>query len=137
MLLLLLGCPPAEPRTAADCVSIGAAKARDECYLKVVEGVFRADAAAAIALVESGITDQQNRDFAWYKVTKDVDPSTNKYCDRIRDSVFADRCRLIVGRPHLSRGLAGPDAIPGANRRVLDPSRMGEDVRANGSPPPP
>ncbi|MDP2315414.1 MAG: hypothetical protein Q8P41_21125 [Pseudomonadota bacterium] len=106
----LSGCSGAEPTSAADCAPMSAGPERDECYLKVVPNVFKADPAAGITMVETGISDALTRDMAWYNVTKLVDPHSNKYCDRIQDQTLANRCRQVVSRPHLHRELTGQDA---------------------------
>ncbi len=104
---LLAACSGAAPRSAEDCADLRSEKDRDECYLAVLTDVFKQDAVAGVEMVETKISDPVNRDFAWYQVTKTVDPHTNKYCDRIKDATLAARCRTVVSRPHLHRELMG------------------------------
>jgi len=93
---------------------MSSASDRDECYLVVAPLVFKTDAAAGIRLVEEGISDPLTRDIAWYNVTKQVDPHSNKYCDRMSDPTLQKRCRDVVSRPHLHRELTGKENGPGA-----------------------
>jgi hypothetical protein len=106
------GCHRAPPSTVEDCAAIGSVKERDECYLSLAPAVFRKDAAAGVAMVEQDIQDPVTRDFAWYTVTKEVDPNNPKYCQKIKDAALADRCNQIVNRPHLRRGLTGQESVP-------------------------
>jgi len=106
--LLLLGvaaCTPGVPQSPEDCVDIGDVAKRDDCYAQVLPAVFRGDPVKGVSLTESAVTDQTVRDFIWLEVTRDVDPNSNKYCNRIKDPVLADRCRVLVSRPHLHRDL--------------------------------
>jgi hypothetical protein len=123
LLLPLFGCSGSEPTSAADCTGISSAKERDECYLKVLPAVFKADAEAGVRMVENDVSDPVSRDFAWYKVTKEVDPNSNKYCDRIKDRTLADRCRTLVSRPHLHRDLTGSEAVPSGMKNAPDRSK--------------
>lgn len=112
MLWFLIACSPSEPSVPADCEAVLSSSAKDECYAKVAPEIFRTDPAAGQSLVEEKITDVTVRDFVYLKVTREVDPSTTRYCDRIQDRVLADRCRVLVSRPHLHRGLATPPGGP-------------------------
>ena len=112
----LSACRTGDPRTPEDCVASTGAAA-DECYQRVAPAVFRQNPDAGIALVEEKIQDPTVRDFVYLSVTREVDPNTTRYCDRIKDKTFADRCRVIVSRPHLHRDLTGspsPGGAPGA-----------------------
>ena len=112
LLLQAAGCTGAPPTTAEECAALRSTADRDECYLVVTPLVFKADPKAGITMVETGITDPLTRDMAWYNVTKQVDPHSNKYCDRIQDATLADRCRQVVSRPHLHRELTGKQGGP-------------------------
>ncbi len=116
MLWFLIACSPVEPTSPSDCEAVLSSSEKDECYAKVAPEVFRTDPVAGQALVEQKIADVTVRDFVYLKVTREVDPSTTRYCERIQDRVLADRCRVLVSRPHLHRGLATPPggAAPGS-----------------------
>lgn len=123
----LVACSGGTPTSPEDCAGLPTAKQRDECYLIVVGDVFKKDADAGIKLVETQIEDQTNKDFAWYTVTRNVDPHSNKYCDRIKDPTLADRCRKVVARPHLNRELKNRDGLPQGNLPPPDPSKPAVD----------
>ncbi len=133
MLWILIACSLGEPSTPSDCESKLSAGAKDECYAKVAPDLFRTDPAAGQKLVEENIADVTVRDFVYLKVTREVDPSTTRYCERIQDRVLADRCRVLVSRPHLHRGLATP---PGAPPPGSPPPAGGPPGGSAGGPPP-
>jgi len=142
--LLVLACTPAAPDSPEDCAALGDVTARDECYASVLPELFRTDPAGATRLVEQAVTDPTVKDYIWLAVTRDVDPNSNKYCDRIKDAVLAERCRVLVSRPHLHRGLVEGNRPPrapmgGAPPGVANPP-SGPVVpggASNGSVPPP
>lgn len=103
--LVLLGCSGGAPSTPEDCAGIGDVARRDDCYAQVAPAVFRTDPKAGVALVTTGVSDQTVRDFIWLEVTRDVDPNTDQYCQRIVDAALKERCMVLVSRPHLHRGL--------------------------------
>jgi hypothetical protein len=136
-LLAAPGCSGSTPSKPEDCAGLSAGKSRDECFLSIVQPVFKKDAEAGIAMVEKEIADPVTKDFAWYTVTKDVDPASNKYCDRIKDQTLAGRCRQIVSRPHLHRGLTGADATPSGMRTAPDHNKPADETHGAPNPTPP
>lgn len=122
LLLALAACTAGAPSSPEDCAAIDDVARRDDCYAQVLPDVFRTDPATGVALVDSAVTDPTVRDFIWLQVTRDVDPNTTRYCQRIQDSVLADRCRVLVSRPHLHR-----DLVDGSGRAPKTPG---------GGPPP-
>ena len=129
--LLLAACTGATPRSVEDCAGLGDPTARDDCYARLLPEVFRADPARGIELTETAVTDPTVRDFIWLTVTRDVDPNTNKYCNRISDAVLADRCRVLVSRPHLHRGL-----VDGEGKTPRSPGGAPPPGAPPGGPPP-
>lgn len=140
VLALLLACTTKPPTRPEDCEGLDGA-ARDECYAVVLPELFRTDPARGIALTESAVTDPTVRDFVWLTVTRDVDPNSNKYCDRIQDSVLAERCRVLVSRPHLHRGLVdgarAPKTPMGGAPPGVTPGPVVPGGASNGAVPPP
>lgn len=130
-IVLLLGCSPREPQSPSDCEGIGDAAARDDCYAVVAPALFRTDPKAGVALVEGKVTDPTVRDFIWLEVTRDVDPNTPRYCERIQDAALKDRCMVLVSRPHLHRGLVEPGQKP-----PKSPMGAGAGGPPPGGPPP-
>lgn len=143
--VLLLACTP-DPDSwheASDCEALGDAAVQDECWLKVSVEVAKSDAAAGEALVER-IQDPLVKDYAWHSLTRDVDPTSYKYCEKIENDKLADRCRVLVSRPHLHPHLTGggegandPRPAPGgAGGEPKGPPPGGEGEGPKGPPPP-
>ncbi len=107
--LLACGGPAGGP---SDCEAMGAGAARDECWSTHAPTLFRAtsDPDAAVALISQQVEDQQIRDFIWLTITREVDPSSYRYCRLIEEQALAERCRVLVSRPHLHRELVGGQA---------------------------
>ena len=111
------------PSSAADCQAMGSSSARDECWATHASELFRnsTNRAEAVALIEQQVQDSQVRDFIWLSVTREVDPSSFTYCKKIEEQALAERCRVLVSRPHLHRELVGSG---------------GKDKAGPGGPPP-
>lgn len=140
-LLFLFACQPSDPQTAADCDGVMGESAKNECYAKVAPAEFKANPDAGIRLVEEKITDQTVRDFVYLQVTREVDMSTPKYCERIQDDVLEERCRVLVSRPHLGRASTpgqglGPPAGGGAPPSGSAPPGSAPPAGAPVPPPP-
>ncbi len=105
-----------------DCDAISAGAKADECYAEYAADVFRTDPERGIKIVEEKITDQRVKDFVWLTVTREVDPGSYKYCDRIEEEALAERCRVLVSRPHL-------------HRELLKGGKAGDGPSAGGPPP--
>ncbi|MCP4810666.1 MAG: hypothetical protein GY913_18375 [Proteobacteria bacterium] len=140
--LLLLACQP-DPESwhvAADCESLSDAAVQDECWLKVSVEVAKTDQAAGEALVDK-IQDPLVKDYAWHSLTRDVDPTSYKYCEKIENDKLADRCRVLVSRPHLHPHLIGDGAAddprpPGGGKGPAGPDGgKGPPPGENGPPP--
>lgn len=131
----LAGCSTSMPTTEAGCAALGSASDRDECFLAILPGIFRTDPAHGISLTEKSISDPATRDFVWLTVTRDVDPNSEKYCDRIVDPLLKERCKVLVSRPHLHRNLIdgkGPPMTPHGGPGAVPTMAPG----APGGPPP-
>lgn len=111
-LLVLLACQP-DPdswTTVADCESLSA-PSQDECFLQVGVELAKNDEAAGVAIVER-ISDPLVLDYAWHSLTRDVDPTSYRWCEKITNEKLADRCRVIVSRPHMHQHLIDHDGAP-------------------------
>ncbi len=106
-LVMLAACAPENPQAASDCGWVLGSGAKKDCMAQVAINTFRTDPIKGIAFTEEEITDTLQRDFVYLQVTMQVDASTNKYCDRIVDAVFKERCTTRVQRPHLNRAEGG------------------------------
>jgi hypothetical protein len=83
------------------------AGAKKDCIAQVAIESFRTDPAKGIAFTEEHVEEGLQRDFVYLQVTMQIGASTNKYCDRIADPVFKERCTTRVQRPHLNRAEQG------------------------------
>ncbi|MED5374851.1 MAG: hypothetical protein VX899_27775 [Myxococcota bacterium] len=107
-------------------------QAADECYAAVAQLVIATDEPAGIALVEK-IQDPLTRDYTWYAITRDVFPNRGDLCERIEGEEIAERCKVYVKRPHLSRGKQTDGPGPGGAGRPGAPQPEG----GPGTKPPP
>lgn len=106
-LFSLLACSAPPPTTVADCPpDVGPARA--QCLVEVLPPLFKTQPEEALQIAEREISDPLQRDFLYLKVTRDVDPSTPRYCDKIQDEKIRERCRVLVSRPHLHRDKLPP-----------------------------
>jgi len=110
--LLTVACPASTPTTPEGCAALGAPAEQDECYLSVLPGIFKLDPQRAVTLTEQSVHDAATKDFIYLTVTRDIDPNSDKYCDRIVDARLKDRCRVLVSRPHLHRDLVNGQNAP-------------------------
>jgi hypothetical protein len=113
ILLLLVACQ-GEPQSVAECPDLSGSQ-RDECYAKYAADLFRQDPAGAEEVVNTQVSDSQVRDYIWLTVTREVDPSSYRYCDRIVEPTLGERCRVLVSRPHLHRELQREGGAPGGS----------------------
>ena len=107
LLLLLMACSPTHYTTVAQCEGIASGAGQDTCWADVLPTLFRTDSAKADGLTQTRVSDVRVRDYIYLTVTRDVDPGTMKYCDKIQEPAMKDRCRVLVSRPHLHRELSG------------------------------
>lgn len=124
----LVGCSTPAPTNPEGCMELGSATARDECFLLLLPSIFKTDPARGIELTLSSVSDPATRDFVWLTVTRDVDPNSDKYCNRITDTLLKDRCKVLVSRPHLHRNLIdgkGPPMGAHGQPGVGGPPQMG------------
>ena len=127
LVLTLWGCGGSGSWSSpADCDALSAGADADECWARFAPDVFREDPARGITVVEEKVTDPRVRDFIWLTVTREVDPSSYKYCDRIQEPALGERCRVLVSRPHLHRELL----------KERDGDVEGAPAGAGGGPPP-
>ncbi len=142
-LTVLLGCFAPSWNTADDCLSERSAAQADECWAAIAPQLFRADRDRGEQLITEHVTDPQVADFIWLTVTREVDPSSYRYCERIIEPALQERCRVLVSRPHLHRELlkasgGGPSGGPGTPGAPRTPGAGGGPApgsRPSGPPP--
>jgi hypothetical protein len=121
-----------------DCAALSPGPSADECWAAHAPEVFRTDPAKGEAIVSQQVQDAQIRDFIYLTVTREVDPSSYRYCDKIQESAIEQRCRVLVSRPHLHRELMkGSEGAEGAAGGGPPPGAGGGPPPGAGGPPPP
>ena len=111
--LLVPACQRGPYTTVAECEALDSGPRQDACWMDVLPPMFRDRASEAENLARTRISDPAVRDYLWLTVTRDIDPGSMKYCNRIEDAAMKDRCRVLVSRPHLHRELSGQMPAPG------------------------
>ncbi len=106
-LLLALACSgdTAHYDDPDQCRAMDAGADRDECWAAVAPQLFREDPVAAQQTIIDQVQDDKVRDFIWLTVTREVDPGSTRWCELIQDPALAERCKVLVSRPHLHRAL--------------------------------
>ena len=113
LLSFLLACNTGSWDSPEDCEALSAGEQRDNCWSVHAVDIFRTDPDRGTQVVEEQVSDQQIRDFIWLQVTREVDPGSYRYCERIQESVLQERCKTLVSRPHLHRELLQGEQPPG------------------------
>ena len=93
-----VGCTPATPDLAA-CRAMAAGAEKDACFAAFTEATAPTDPTAAEAAAAE-IGDAALRDFTYFAVSR-ADPTTTRWCEKIADPTLAQRCHVLVNRPHL------------------------------------
>ena len=93
-----------------DCDVLQRSSQRDECYGYIAPQVFRAGKEEGEALVGK-VEDPLTKDYIYLTVTREIDPSSAEYCKKIQMPKLAERCELLVARPHLHRGLKKDEPV--------------------------
>ena len=104
-LVLSMACndAPHKPNSPDDCQDLNKGELRDDCWSEHAVTVFKDDEARGISIVETQISDPRIADYIWLTVTREHNPSTRTFCDRIKDRALKERCLVLVSRPHLHR----------------------------------
>lgn len=108
--LMLWGCTQEAPQRFEDCRQLSAGKDRDTCFVTHAVELFKRDQDLGTSTVVHEVTDPLVRDFIWLQVTRDVDPTSDQWCQRIESEAIAARCRVLVRRPHLHRAIEAEQA---------------------------
>jgi len=143
LLALALACTGTQEWTGpADCEALSAGADRDGCWVRHAPALFKEDATKGVRLVEEQVQDQTVKDFILLPITREVDPTSYKYCDRIVEPAMAERCRVLVSRPHLHRELlrdreaTGPAGAQGGPPPGAGGPNSEGKGKAGGPPPP-
>ena len=135
LLSFLFACNTNSWSSAEDCESLSAGEQQDDCWSVHAVELFKTDPDRGTAVVEEQVSDQQIRDFIWLQVTREVDPGSYRYCERIQESVLQERCKTLVSRPHLHRELLQGETPPGGGPKGGPPGGGAQGGAPQGGPP--
>lgn len=126
------------PEKPEDCEGLAAGKDRDECYAQVAPEVFRRDPKLGDEIAQR-IEDPMIRDFVYLTVTREIDPGSPRWCEKIEEDALESRCRVLVSRPHLHRELLrqSGEEPPGGPGGGPPPPGGGPPPGGPGGGPPP
>ena len=105
VLIVLLACQPAPdaPDPIPGCDSLSG-ETLDRCLVDLGVKTAKSDVDAGVALIEQ-VSDPLLKDYGWYSLTRDVDPTSNRWCEKIESQKLGERCRVFVSRPHMHQHL--------------------------------
>ncbi len=101
LFLPFLACTQTTWSTAEDCYALSKGEARDDCFSHHVITLLQNNAQKTEQDVATLIHDPLVRDYIWLKVTREYNPVSQKYCQKIQDKTLKERCVTLVRRPHL------------------------------------
>ena len=101
--IFLFACRQEKLSSAADCEKLAAGSTRDDCWSLHIVSLMQQNEKKGMEVIQTQIDNSQIRDFIWLKVTREYNPATRKYCQRMQDEVLKKRCISLVSRPHLHR----------------------------------
>lgn len=104
----LVGCGEHTWSGPDECAALASGARQDECWAATLPALFRTDKVRAEQLTREKVSDPRVRDYIWLTVTRDIDSGSYRYCDEIQDQALAQRCRVLVSRPHLHRKVGEP-----------------------------
>ena len=90
---VLGACGSSEPETMEDCLKMEAGTKRDACLQEKIVEAFREDPERAEQIIAEQDNSEGLRDFMWYLITREVDPNSNRFCEKIESQALGERCR--------------------------------------------
>ena len=101
LFLPFLACTQTTWSSAEDCYTLSKGETRDDCFSHHVITMLQNNAQKTEQDVATLIHDPLVRDYIWLKVTREYNPASQKYCQKIQDKTLKERCTTLVRRPHL------------------------------------
>jgi hypothetical protein len=106
LLLILVGCQEPTPTDLAGCAALSAPTQREECRFAMVAPL--ADDAAAFEAALAQIAEPYSRDLIRFRLGVQDPQKYSRLCREVEDAALHEKCRQIVGRPHLSSTRKSP-----------------------------
>ena len=100
VLILMLGGCDTPPETLADCAGLSSPTERESCRFDMVAPLAEDEDAFEAALAE--IAEPYSRDLIRYRLGVQDPQKYSRLCRDVEDPALHEKCRQIVGRPHLS-----------------------------------
>ena len=102
MLAWLLACGrPVESADLAACSALPEMTAREDCRLRVIEPLFRAEDPGAFDAALSSLEDPASRDLVRLRLSIDDPSEAGRLCEQAETAPAKEKCRQVLGRPHL------------------------------------
>ena len=98
-LLMLTGCQET-PETLADCTTLSSPTEREQCRFDMVAPLADDRDAFDAALAE--IEQPYSRDLIRYRLAFQDPQKYTRLCKEVEEPSLHEKCRQIIGRPHLS-----------------------------------
>ena len=100
-LIFIAGCGGDSISTMDDCVGLAKSPQADACFTEFAVELVKRDGSKGEKVISDGVENPKVLDYIWLTLSKELELSNYRYCDMIVESAMEDRCRTIVGRPHL------------------------------------
>ena len=110
LLLAIVGACTAEPTTLAECTRRDSPAAVEDCRFEKVKPLIADDDALDAAL--DTIEDPGSRDLLLLRLAISDPQRAGRLCRRVETPGATERCRQVLGRPHLSTTRRAPEPPP-------------------------
>lgn len=105
-LLLGLACGGGAPTTMAGCAALSDVQAREECRFGLARGLLDQPEALQAALAQ--VAEVESRDLLLLRLAVAEPTRASSLCGLVTTEGASEKCRQVVGRPHLSTTPRGP-----------------------------
>ena len=107
---VLCGCGEPEPSNLGECVQLSTVAAREECRYGFVLPLVEDSKALDAALAQ--IPEVESRDLLLLRLAIAEPRKAARYCKRVTTPGAEERCRQVLGRPHLQSTPKPPQDPP-------------------------
>lgn len=105
LLLWALGCA-STPTTVADCADLADLQQREECRFTLASALL--DQPRQLDQALASIDSVQSRDLLLLRLAVADPPRASRLCGQVKTAGAQQKCRQVVGRPHLSTSPRAP-----------------------------
>lgn len=104
-----IGC--SEPETVADCADLRAAQEREQCRWDKIAPLAEDPAAVEAALAD--VEPAESRDLIRLRLSIAHPTRASAWCRTVETAGAQEKCRQVLGRPHLGTAPRAPKAPAG------------------------